>query len=111
VPNSHHPHRFSAVGQLVENPVGPYPERVQAAEFSAQGIARERVALEQAEGLLDCVDKRPAQLKQVTTSAPSEDEASQGSADRWPAFCEIAAKLSQGERLAALDLGKALLQC
>jgi len=41
-----HANRFTAVGQLVEDPIGPHAERVEAAEFPAKGIAGERIALE-----------------------------------------------------------------
>jgi hypothetical protein len=43
------------VGQLVEDPVGADPQRVEAAEVAAKCVAGERLALEQAEGILDRV--------------------------------------------------------
>ena len=72
--------RLSAIGQLIENPVRADPERVQAAELSPQGIASERIALEQVEGILDCIYQRPAQLEQVTSGSPGENESRQRSA-------------------------------
>src|SRR3954451_4134693 len=70
----------------------------------------ERIALEQSQGLLDRIDQRPTQLEQVATRAPSEDEARQRSAGVWPKIGKLAAKLSESERLSALDLRETRLQ-
>lgn len=76
--------RFSAIGQLVEDSIGADPQRIQTAQFSAERIAGKRIALKQAKRILDCVDQRPAQLKQVATGPAGEDESRQRSAGGWP---------------------------
>lgn len=102
--------RFSAVGQLVEDSISADPQRVQAAELPPQGVAGERVALEQAESILDRIDQRPRQLEQVATGPPGEDKSCQRSVGRRPALGQLSAKLREGDRLAPLDLSKTCLQ-
>jgi hypothetical protein len=102
--------RLPTVGQLIENPIGAHPQRVKATELPPQGITGERVPLEQAERILDRVNQRPAQLKQVATSSPGKNESRQRSAGGRPTLVKFAAKLSEGDRLAALELGKPRLQ-
>jgi hypothetical protein len=109
VPDGNHADRFSAVSQLVEDPIGPYPQRVQAAKFPPQGIAGERIALEQTKRILDRIDQRPCQIEQVSTRAPGKDESSQRSACGWPTFSEFAAQLGEGDRLPPLDLAESSL--
>ena len=70
----------------------------------------ERVVLKQAKSLLDRIDQRPAQLKQVAPAAPGENESRQRSAGGRSAVGKLAAKLGKRDRFAALDLGKAGLQ-
>ncbi len=69
--------RLPAIGQLVEDPIGADPQRVQAAEPSPERMARLGLGLEKPQGVLDRVDQRPAQLKQLATGWPGEDESGQ----------------------------------
>lgn len=109
MPDSRHPDRFSAVGQLVEDPIGSDPQGVETAEFSPQRISSERLSLKEAERILDRIDQRPVQRKQIATRAPSENESRQESAGGRSAFCEFAAKFSERDRLVALDLPEPVL--
>jgi hypothetical protein len=101
---------LAAIGQLVENSIGAHPQRMKATELPPQGIAGERVPLEQRKSLLDRVDQRPVQRKQVATSSPGEDESCQRSDGRRPAIGKLAAKLVKRDRFAALELSKTHLQ-
>jgi hypothetical protein len=101
---------LSAVGQLVENSIGPHSQGVQTSELSSKGITGERVALEQTKSVLDRIDQRPGQLEEVATGSLGEDESCQGSAGGGPAIGKFAAKLSEGDRVTALELSKTRLQ-
>lgn len=68
---------LSAIGQLIEDSIGADSQRIQAAEFSPQRIAGERVTLEQAERILDRVYQRPVQIEQVAAGSPSDDDSRQ----------------------------------
>jgi hypothetical protein len=56
-----HADRLPLVSHLVKEPVRADPQRVGAAQFSAERLAGERVALEQAKRILDRVDQWPTQ--------------------------------------------------
>lgn len=71
---------FAALRQLVEDPIGANPKRVQAVELAAKGVTGEWVALEQAKRVLDRVDKRPVEVEKVSAGPPSENESRQRSA-------------------------------
>jgi hypothetical protein len=101
---------FSAVGQLVENPVGADPQRIHPAKLSSQRISGEGVTFEQSKRFLDCIYQRPAQLEQVVTGSSGENESSQRSVDRRPAIGQLAAKLGESNCLSAFDLRKPRLQ-
>jgi hypothetical protein len=66
--------RLPSIGHLIEDAKGADPQRVEAGEPSAERLARVGLALEQAEGVLDRVDQRPIQLKQIEPRPPGEDE-------------------------------------
>jgi len=51
------------VGQVVEETVGPDPERPEAAQSTAEGVPGGRIALKEAEGFLGGVDERPVELQ------------------------------------------------
>lgn len=97
---------LAAVGQLAEDPKGTDPQRVKAAQLPPQGGTGKRVTLEQAERVLDRVDERQAQLEQVATRSPGEDESGQGSAGGRTAPGKLGSKLGEGDGFALLDLGK-----
>jgi hypothetical protein len=63
VPNGRDANRFAAVGQLVEDPISPDPQRVEAAQFPSKRISAEWVALKHCKGILDRVDQRPVKLE------------------------------------------------
>ncbi len=69
--------RFAAVSQLVEDPIGADPERIQPPQFSPQRVAGSRFTLEEAKRILARVDQWPAQFEQVTTGPSGEDESGQ----------------------------------
>jgi hypothetical protein len=100
------PDRLAAVGHLIEDAIGPDPQAIQSLKFPPKLMAGERLALEQSKGILDRVDQRPAQLEEVTAGTPGEDKTGQRSAGGRPALCQVLAKLGEGDRFAALDLGK-----
>lgn len=110
MPDGGNANRLPVVGQLVEDSVGANPQRVQAAKLAAERVTGLRLALQQAQRILDSVDQRPAQLQQLAAGSPGEDKPRQGSAGGRSALCQLAAKLGKGRRLAALDLGQARLQ-
>lgn len=103
-------HHLPAIGQLVEDSKRADPQRVKATEPPPQRMPRLRLALQQAQGVLDSVDQRPAQVKQLAAGAPSEDKPCQRSAGGGSTLSQLAAKLRQRDRLSALDLSKARLQ-
>ena len=109
--NGCHPNRFPTVGQLIKDPIGPDPQRVETAEFSAKRITGKWVALQQPKRILDRIDQGPIQGKKVSPRAAGKDEPSQGSASSGSPFGQLAAELVQGDRLATLDLPKPCLQC
>ena len=102
--------RLSAIGQLIENPVGADPQGVKTAELPPKRMTGERVALEQPQRILDRVDQPPAQFEQLPTSSPGKYESCQRSAGGRAALGQLVAKLGEGDRLAPLDLGKPPLQ-
>lgn len=61
MPNGRDANRPSVVDQLVEGPIGPDSQRVEAAEFPSERITGEGITLEQPKGILDRIDQRPAQ--------------------------------------------------
>ena len=73
VANRRNTHRSSLIGQLVEDPVRPHPQRIQAAQPSSQWIPRLRFTLEQAQDILDCIDQRPPELEKLTPNSTRED--------------------------------------
>ena len=81
---------LSAIGQLVDDPVGANPQRRQTAKLPPECVAGEWIALQHAERILDRVDQRPAQLQQVTAGSPSKDESGQWSAGGRPALGKFA---------------------
>jgi hypothetical protein len=101
--------RLSAIGQLIDDPVGTDPQRIKTTQFSPERVTAEWVALNQAKRILDRVDQRPTELEQVAAGSPGEDESRQRSAGGRPAAGKFAAKFGESNRLAALDLGKAHL--
>jgi len=102
--------RPPAVSELVEDAVRTDSQRVQAAEPPAERVPCLRVALQQPQGVLDRVDQRPAELEQFAARAPGEDESRQPSAGGRTTLCQLGAKLGDGDRLPALNLGEARLQ-
>jgi hypothetical protein len=102
--------RPAPIGQLIEDPVRADSQRVQAAEPPPERVPCLRVALQQPQGVLDRVDQRPAELEQFAARAPGEDESRQPSAGGRTTLCQLGAKLGEGDRLPALDLGEARLQ-
>lgn len=101
---------LSGVGQLIENPVGAHPQRVQTEELASQGVPGSGFSLEQAQRILDRIDQRPVELEQRLPSATGEDQTGQRSVGGRSALGQLAAKVGQGDRLAALDLGEPGLQ-
>lgn len=73
-------------------------------------MTRLRLTLQQAQGVLDGVDQRPAQFEQLATGAAGEDKTRQRSAGGRSTLGKLATKLRQSDRLPALDLGEARLQ-
>src|SRR5260221_12444486 len=69
-----------------------------------------RLALKQAQGILDCVDQRPVEFGQLTTSAPSKEKPGQRSTSGRSGLVQLAAKLGEGDRFVARDLGQARLK-
>jgi hypothetical protein len=110
VPNGCNANRLSAVSQLVENPIGPDSQRVEAPEFPSKCITGEGVTLKQRKGILDRINQRPVECKQVSARSPGKDEPGHRLASARPTFCEFGSKLGEGYRLVQLDLGETLLQ-
>ena len=69
-----HPNGLLTLSQLIEDPIRTDPQRAQAAEFAVKRLSGARLTLEEAEGVLDCVDQRPVELEQLAASAAGEDE-------------------------------------
>jgi hypothetical protein len=83
---------------------------MEAAKPPAQRVPRPGLALQQAQGVLDRVDQRPAQLEQLAAGTPGEDKPRQRSAGSRPAFRQLSAKLRESDRLATPDLGQTRIQ-
>ena len=62
-----------AVGQLVKDAVGTDPEGVKTSQFSPECVTCKGIMLQKPKRILDRVDQRPAEIKQFTTGAPSQD--------------------------------------
>jgi hypothetical protein len=77
VPDCRDPNRLPPVSQLIEDAIGADPQRVQPVKLAAKGISGKWIALQQTEGVLDCVDQRPVQFEQVPTSSASENQSRQ----------------------------------
>lgn len=108
--NGGHPDGLFGVRELIQDSVGADPQRVQTAQFASECMPSSRFALEQAQRILDRVDQRPVEFEQFPPSTTGEDEPGQRSAGGRSALGQLAAKVSEGDRFAALDLGQASLQ-
>ncbi len=105
-----HPNRLLGIGELVENPVGANAQRVEPAQFAAERMSSLRFALEQTQCILDRIDQRPVERKQLATGPAGEDESGQRSAGCGSTFRQLATKLGEGDRFIASDLGETGLQ-
>jgi hypothetical protein len=79
-------------------------------QFASECMPNSRFALEQAQRVLDRVDQRPVEFEQLPPSATGENEPGQRSAGRRSPLCQLAAKVSEGDRFVALNLGEASLK-
>lgn len=68
-----------------------------------------RFTLQEAQRILDRVDQWPAEFEQLSSSTAGEDESRQRSACSRSTLSQLAAKLREGDRFAALNLGEASL--
>jgi hypothetical protein len=59
---------------LVDDPISPDSQGAESVESPAEGVADVRVTLQESECVLDGVDQRPAELEQLLSSAPREDD-------------------------------------
>jgi hypothetical protein len=98
------------IGQLVENPIGTHTQRVHSTQLAPKRMAGLRFTLQQAQGILDCVDQRPAEFEQFPPGSTGKDEPGQRSAGGRSALGKLAAKVSELDRFVALNLGEASLQ-
>lgn len=101
---------LSIVSELIENPISTDPQRVQPMKFAAERVASSRLALQQAQRVLNRVNQRPVEFEQLLPSSTGENEPGQGSAGGRSAFSQLAPKVGEGNRFVALDLGEASLQ-
>lgn len=62
-------------------------------------MASLRLALEQAQRILDRVDQRPGELEQLPPCAPRENQPCQRLASCGSTLGQLAAKLGKGDRL------------
>ena len=108
--NSSDANGLPIVSELVKNPISAYSQCVQSVKFAAERVASSRLPLQQAQRVLDRVNQRPVEFEQLLPSATSENEPCQGSAGGRSALSQLAAKVGEGNRFAALDLGEASLQ-
>lgn len=108
--NRRHSHGLFSVGQLVEDPISAYSKGVEPPQLAPERVSGSWFALEQPEGILDCIDQGPAQFQQLATRAAGKDESRHRSTSCCAAFGELAAKLGESNRLAPLELGKSRLQ-
>jgi hypothetical protein len=98
------------LGQLIKDPISTNPQRVQTAQSASERMPSSRFALKQAQRILNRIDQRPVEFEQLTPSSTGEDEPGQRSAGGRSALGKLAAKVSEGNRFVALDLGEAGLQ-
>ena len=77
MPDRRDPNGLPSVGQLIEDAISANPQGVQPVKLATKGISGKWIALQQTEGVLDCVDQRPVQLEQVSTSSASENQSRQ----------------------------------
>jgi hypothetical protein len=73
-------------------------------QTAAKRVAGKRVALEQAEGILDRVDQWPPQVEEVAMGSAREDESRQGSVGVRASSGRLLAQPGRHDRLTALDL-------
>jgi hypothetical protein len=104
------PDRLLFIGHLVKDSVGTDSQGPETAQPPPQRVAGERIALEQAEGVLDRVDQGPVQIEEVAACSPGEDEPRQRSVGGRPGGGQLFAQLRQRDRLPTLDLAEPLLE-
>ncbi len=104
-------HRLTLVGQLVENSKGADSQRVEAPELASQRVSRLRLALKQAERLLDRVDQRPIEFEQPFASATRENQSRHRSVGCRSTPCQLLAQLVKRDRLSSCDLSQTGLEC
>lgn len=79
-------------------------------KFASERVSGSRFPLQQAQRILDRVDQWPVEFEQLSSSAAGEDESRQQSACGHSTLSQLAAKLREGDRFVALDLGETSLQ-
>lgn len=67
-----------------------------------------RVPLEQSKRVLDGVDQRPVEVKQLLSGVPRENDLGHASAD-GSTLAEVAAKIVERDAVASCQLGEASL--
>lgn len=65
------------VGELIEDPVGADSQRAKASQFAAKSVPGARIALKQAKCILDRVNQRPVEFKQLAPGSARKDELGQ----------------------------------
>ena len=96
------------VCELIDDAVRAYTQRAQAVQPAAQRVSDVRVPFEKSKRVLDCIDDRPAEVEQLLSGDPREDDLGHASADS-STLAEVAAKMVEGDAVASCELGEASL--
>jgi hypothetical protein len=86
--------RLRVICDLVDDAIGPNSQRPESVEASSQDVSDLRVTLELSERVLDRIDHGPAEVEQLLSGAPREDDLGHASAG-GPALGELATQITQ----------------
>lgn len=98
-----------SVRELVDDSIGPDPQRAKPPKAAVQQGAGMRLALEQSQRIFDSVDHGPVELEQIAPRGAREDDSWHRSA-RGAARGELRPELIERDGVAALQLGQSALE-
>ena len=96
------------VRELIDAAIRAYTQRAQAVQPPAKPVSDVRVPLEQSKRVLDRVDERPVEVKQLLSGAPCENDFGHASAG-VSTLAEVATKIVERDAVASSQLGETSL--
>jgi hypothetical protein len=98
-----------AVDHLIDDPIGAHAKRSQSSKPTAKKMTRMRIALQQAERFLNCVNQWPIQTEKLTPRAPGKYDTRHRSATRSK-LLKFVSKLLERDNFASRELRQACLK-